>query len=272
MFNHVLKSASVERLKSLLQDRYGRSLEISFLNDSTYVDMNAHAFHVENGILEIPIVSQGHFLAVAKIHDALTLAETSQEAISEIVRLVLEPAFERWFLNQVHQVQGPFRKLGLLEAVTEAMHADESSFATVVLITSKNPHRVARTALQVHEALQGWAFVRWSEIKTQTRSVQDLRELGSATLLVDDIFDLNPEEKDLFREWFLHSESGAGPSLVLGSTLSWDQIKDQNLLPFEILQEAGQRQIEADFLPNDRRFCADAIKLLLDKEAQLHHH
>ena len=278
MITDILSSTSVERLKGILHRRYGKGLEVSFLNDSRIVEQTGGAFSVLEGDLHIPIQSNGQFLALAKIPEAESLPQSSQEAISEIVRLILEPAFYNWFLRQSEENReaSDLQKIGGLQIIDEAQElTDESEdfseemdqHAPVILITSKNPHRIPRVAQQVHDTLNRWAFVRWSELGNQVKTLQDLRSLGAMTILVEDLMHLSEEEKTLLNEWAQTSQEGSEPALIIGSTLGWNEIKDQRVLPEALLFQSGFYQIEADRLPSDRRFCEEAIKLLLDKEA-----
>ena len=280
MITDILSSTSVERLKGILHQRYGKGLEVSFLNDSRIVEQTGGAFSVFEGDLHIPIQSNGQFLAVAKIPEAESLPQSSREAISEIVRLILEPAFYNWYLRQSEENREStdLQKIGGLQIIdatqapeSEALSDDEdmSQHAPVILITSKNPHRIPRVAQQVHDTLNRWAFVRWSELHTQIKTLQDLRSLGAMTILVEDVLFLSEDQKNLLNEWAQTSLEGSEPALIIGSTLGWKEIKDQKVLPEALLYQSGFHQIEADRLPSDRRFCEEAIKLLLDKEAAL---
>jgi hypothetical protein len=275
MINDIMRSSSVERLRGILQSRYGKGLEVSFLNDSRVVELAGGTFALKEGVLQIPILSHGQFLAVAKIPDAGSLPKSSQEAITEMVRLVLEPAIYSWVLNksEENKDQHSFHRIGgpqALEEETSSELKDEKS--PVVLIISENPHRIPRLALQVHETLNRWAFVNWKDMRDQIKSVHDLRELGAMSILVEDVLMLTPDEKALLDEWIKTSQASTEPALILGSSMDWNRLKEQAVMPSGLLYEAGFHQIEADRLPADRRFCEEALQLLLDKGSAIHNH
>lgn len=273
MIHDILGSSSVTRLKGILKNRYGMGLELSFLNDSGVVELNGGASSLKEGALQIPISSNGQFLAVAKIPEASTLSASSHDAITEIVRLILEPALYNWFLDSKMQNEsGTFHRIGGLRILDATIPEVISERSAVVLLVSQNPHRIPRLAMQVHELMNRWAFVHWTEIRAQINSSQDLSDLGAMTILVDDILQLSPSEKNLLNDWIEGSLGQAEPALILGSSLGWADLKQNDVLPATLLHEAAFRQIEADRLPADRRFCEDAIKLLLDKEAIIHNH
>lgn len=274
MINDIMKSTSVERLQGILQSRYGKGLELSFLNDSDdVIATEANAFALKNGTLHIPITSHGRFLAVAKVPDVSALPRSSAEAITEVVKMILEPAIYNWYLDQTetNRETGVFNHLGDLHSVEddELFLETNGERAPVVLLVSHNPHRLPRLALQVHEVMNRWAFVHWNEVRSQIFGVQDLRELGAMTIFIEDALTLSSDEKFLLNEWIQTSKAENEPALIIGSSMGWSDLKAKDILPSFLLEEAGFHQIEADRLPADRRFCEEAIKLLLDKESAL---
>lgn len=276
MIMDIMRSTSVERLKGILRSRYGKGLEISFLADTSDLEgLGSTTFSLKGGTLYIPISTNGRFLAVAKVPQAETLNESSLPAITETVKLILEPALYNWYLNQTENnaLQDETHIVGGLHVVDETIQQSEtetlSERSPVIMITSQNPHRLPRVATQVHEVLDRWAFIHWNEIRSQIATIQDLRDLGAMTIFVDDALNLSVDEKFILNEWIQTSRAETEPALVIGSSMSWSQLKNEKVLPDFLLNEAGFYQIEADRLPADRRFCEDAIKLLLDKEAAL---
>ncbi|MFN7727621.1 MAG: hypothetical protein ACK5P7_00525 [Bdellovibrio sp.] len=274
MIKDIMQSTSIERLKGILQSRYGKGLELSFLNDSSdVVATEETSFLIKNGILHIPISSNGRFLAVAKVPDAGSLPNSSAEAITEVVKLILEPTLYSWYLNQSEINRDnlvTFNHLGELQSTQDELELESiGERSPVVLLISHNPHRLPKLALQVHDVMSRWAFVHWNEIRAQIFSVQDLRDLGAMTIFVEDALTLSNDEKFLLNEWIQTSKCENEPALVIGSQVAWTELKNKEILPTFLLEEAGFHQIEADRLPADRRFCEEAIKLLLDKESAL---
>lgn len=267
MFANIMRSSSVERLKGILASRYGMGFELSFLNDSNVVELAGGASSLREGALFIPIFSNGNFLAMAKVPGAESLSETSHDAITEIVRMILEPALYNMLLEQTERtITQPMPEMEELQVVSD------DSRSQVILMTSTNPHRIPRLAAQVHDILNTWALVRWSEMRQQIKTSQDIRSLGRMCLFVEDIYLLTEEEKVLLEEWIATSQATSEPILLLGSSSGWQQISEAGLLPKHLLSQAGLYQIEADRLPSERRTCEEAIKLLLDKEASLNNH
>ncbi len=276
MIHDILNSTSIERLKVILRDRYGKSLEVSFLNDSGLADPEG-ASSVREGSLKIPIWSEGRFLALASISEITSVPESSREAITEVVKLILEPTLHRWFRQQTdvnNNVLMPFQRVGNIHLVQDQVFETKEShdLSPVVLITSTNPNRIHRIATLAHEMIGRWAFVGWRDICPQIKSVQDISEMGAMTLFIEDVLTLTEFEKELLSEWALVSNEATDPALILGSTMPWHQLLEQNILPVSLLHHASRMQIHADRLPTDRKLCEEAIKLLLDKEVGFHNH
>lgn len=268
--NDIQNSTSFERLKGILKTRYGRGIELNFLVNTENANSDSNSTRLKEGSLLIPIHSHGHFLGMAKIPDAQTLPETSQSAITEIVRLILEPALYNAFLNRSEDnASAGTHHVGLHIVDATLQTSLDQDRSPIVLITSSNPHRVPRVAQQAHEAMNRWAFVNWKDIRSQIRTSKDLRDLGAMSIFIDDVLTLTPDEKQTLDTWFASSQSDSQPALIVGTTMTWQELKEQEILPSLLLHDAGFRQIQADRLPADRRFCEEAIKLLLDKEADL---
>lgn len=271
MLLDVMSSTSVVRLQGILQSRYGKGLELSFINDSSALMGEEGSFSIRNGTLLIPIFSHGHFLAMAKIPAADTLSTSAAEAIVAVVKLILEPALYNWYLKKSES------ELSNQEGFQQGLHvidlndsdAAESEKAPIALLISRNPNRIHKVAMQVHEQWKRWAFLSWNEIRSQIATIQDLRDLGQMTILVEEVLTLSEDEKFLLNEWLKISKAEHEPALILGTTQSWSELKEESILPEFMLSQAGFSQIEVEKLPADRKFCEEAIKLLLDKSTGL---
>ncbi|MFN7454826.1 MAG: hypothetical protein ACK5RO_09235 [Pseudobdellovibrionaceae bacterium] len=100
-----MNSQSVQKLRDILQHRYGKGLEVSILNDATSAEIQSAASVLKAGDLRIPISYNERFLATAVVKNAEDLDTEQQVTVAHLVRMVLEPAFYNWFLNQASATQ-----------------------------------------------------------------------------------------------------------------------------------------------------------------------
>jgi hypothetical protein len=271
MINDILESTSVQRLKGILHSRYGKGLELSFLNEVGFVQEQQGSTFEKDGKLCIPIFSNNKFLAVAKVTDGQVLPSSSKDAVTELVRLILEPALYNWCLNrQEESLIQEAKSLTEFGVESSSDSTSDSVSSPVVLLHSQNPTRTSRLAFDVHEQLGRWAFVNWNDVKSQIRTVKELRSMGAMTIFVPDILDLAPEEKDILNNWCLQIGHRADPALILGTTLSYIELSEMKALPLALSQRAGMYQIDGDRLPADRRFYREALSMLLDEKTALH--
>lgn len=278
----IMNTTSVTRLRGILQSRYGKGLELSFINDTSSSETPEGSFSVRNGTLVIPISYEGKFLALAKVPKVSELTDSSSEAIAAIVKLILEPALYKWFLDNTLQNHSEVDSYSNLHVVRENFNLNDTNLSDegnhnqiqlppdVVLLTTFNPNNVNKVAMQIHDLWSTrWAMVRWSDIRSQIATVRDIADLGKITILVEDIFNLSDDEKFLLNQWFKMANADSEPSLILGSNKTWSEINEEELLPEPLLRQTGFSQIDVDKLPVDRRLSNEAIQLLLDKSTLL---
>lgn len=275
MIHAIMKSSSVERLVGILRNRYGMGLELSFIFDSSRMEFGDRAFFLKEGALEIPLFSNDTCLGIARVPNAAPLNESTQESISDLVKLIMEPALYHWVLHNRSMSQlepavadGP----KALDQTGNATDSPEGEGPAVILLVGRNPHRLPRFAVQIHESTGRWAFMKWEELRAGVKSVRDLRDLGALTVFVDDILHLSESEKDLLNAWVRESDPRVEPVLILGSSRTALELRAEGILPSSLLEHAERHQVETDRLPADGRANEEAIKLLLDKETRIHNH
>ncbi len=267
MNTDILKMASVQRLTGLLKHRYGKGLEVRLLVDSMMSRSGDNAT-VSRGDLLIPIQMHGTFLGLARVPSVQDLPATSIDAITEVVRLILEPALYRRYLDgqpvsatvagESEQIQPG--KIQLLDGGRPSFLEDVQPKA--ILLHSLNPNRINRVAIHLHETTERWAMLRFSDMKS-FGSVRELQALGKATIFVEDLLHLSPEEIVILKEFMRTSDSEQHPVIVIGSTRTLAELESCQAYPHEIMGELERYNLSLDRWPQDETNLKQALELCL---------
>jgi hypothetical protein len=260
-------------------------------------DMDLEHSMVQAGTLRVPICARGKYLATAMISGADALSDGDINAVSEMVRLVLEPALfsiylERQELNSMASnsqdsnddtlsnvlplqsvVTADFRAEDLAESFlisgwNHDRQAPEFS-SSLLLLESKNPHTVARVAVHIHETGERWAMLRYADIKASLHSADDLRELGPMTLLIEDILFLSPEEQEVIAECATTLNPKTEPLILIGCTSPFQDLKRQGMVVPKLAEAIQDSRLELDRLPKDFSQLREVLELVLDRTALL---
>lgn len=260
----ILESSAVEKLQSLLLERYGKQIELNMINDASE-DFNfaAKSQRSHEGHLKIPISFNSHFFATAVIKEAQDLNEEDQASITSLVQMILEPTFYSWFLD--HQkpftiVANPVHHLSLVP--------DEEAQAEpeVWCLESLNTEWIKKVALRMHELSERWAFFEYKDIADQIFSVRDLNELGQVTLVVPDWTQLYPFHRNIIAEYLRTNvdNSLTRPLVLVGTTKSLDALKSLHAMSEDLLNRAATRHLRLDRLPTDFTRLEEVLKMLLE--------
>lgn len=253
----ILQTASVQRLQGLLKHRYGKGLEVRFLVDAT--QWNSSGVTVSSGDLFIPIVQEGMFLGLAKVPSVHDLPSTSIEAITEVVRLILEPALYRRYLDGQPT-------MGEVDGESEQIHsepANQEQSPKAVLLYSTNPQRIQKVAVNLHETTERWAMLRYSDMK-RFGSVEEIQGLGRATIFVEDLLQLSPDELNVLSEFLKVSDTRIEPMILVGSTRTLHEINNSGDYPETLTTEFSRFSAELDRWPQDESMLRQALSMILN--------
>lgn len=272
MTTDILQTASVQRLQGLLKHRYGKGLEVRFVVDTTDSQLNADSATVSSGDLFIPIQLHGMFLGLARIPSVQDLPSTSIEAITEVVRLILEPALYRRYLDGTpaeSQVDGESGQIHLIQGEGRDSSGDVSPKA--VLLQSTNPNRINRVAICLYETTERWAMLRYSDIKS-FGSVREIEALGKSIIFVEDLLLLSPSEILILADYLKTANTSVQPMILVGSTRALPEIEACGHYPESMVQELARFNAELDRWPQDEKTLKLALELCLQggsRSAQL---
>ena len=288
MLAEIMQKNSVQKLMGILADRYGMGLHITSMISATDMEVEHVHGELKEGSLRVPICARGKYLATAIMSGADVLSDGDISAVSEMVKLVLEPALfslylERFELNSraqniVHEEDNVF-PLYRSEQNSESK-AKENSSATMIsgwdrqrpefsssliMLESFNPHTISRVAVHIHETGNRWAMLRYSEIKSSISSLQDIKEMGPMTLLIEDILQLSPSEQEMIASYDGQTENE--PLILIGCTTPLVELVKNAMISEKIVQVCKPSRLELDRMPTEFSKLREAIELILDREA-----
>lgn len=263
ILNQIEQTDSIKRLRQVVEQRYGKSLKLSFLNDSHLLDCTKDAsYFVRLGDLKVPIIVNGQFLATAVIPDAHDLDAKDHLALAHLAQMVLEPLCYNLYLeNKVQSLNAPEMKAS--ENVVELFYQDRSEEfidkksspgSAVVCLRSLNPHRSKKVAELIHEISGRWASLPFQEIESQICTLEDIKTLGFLTLFVPDLLELKPEHQTILAQYSKIADRNEDPLVIVGSTLSSDD------LPAFL----AKNQLEVDRLPLNLASLRETLELMMD--------
>lgn len=266
MVTDILKTPSVQRLAGILQSRYGKDLEVRFIVDASAGSWSTAEASVSSGDLYIPINVRGTFLGLAKVPGVQSLPGTSIAAITDVVKLVLEPALYRRFLDGrvttlLSKQNEPVKK--------EALSLETSSKnAKAVLLCSHNPSVTTNMAIALHEETERWAMLRYSDMDFNFTDVQTLNTIGRATIFIEDVLQIAPKQWEILKAFLLQSNSAHHPLILLGTSRSWIEWRNSGEMDHDILDMVAPYTAELDRWPTNRKQQQEAFRLLLQPSLQ----
>lgn len=280
MLQVILKSESVVRLKDLLRSRYGKTLRIDWIKSTSSLDLIEGSHRVKDQELRIPIQVQEHYFALAVVEDIGQLSIEDHLLIVELVKLVLEPEFYNWYLGQIshnassklqadnvvsifrpHELYDPQEPFDI-DSYFQPTPSLES--ANVIFFQAQDPHLIPRLANEVHEISQRWAFLKFKDIQAQVQFPEDIKSLGSLTLVIDDVLELSPQQQETIYQYLISAQATMEPLLIIGSASKIESLEDQNLIHPGLAQVLKLQRLEVDRLPRDSKLLHDALEIMLE--------
>lgn len=278
MQNSTLDSSFVDRLKQILANRYGKDLQIRQLMDLSGIS-NTGELYTRGPDLHIPIQVNGTLLGTAVVPSADDLNNEKRSGVAQLVRMVLEPAMYKWYLDQreanleelskahpqldnVHvfgdSAQDDLTDEGLeeepsAELISHLIHLEGSS--------EKNNKKVA---LQLHEMTGRWAFVPFNDIKGQLHSSLDIARLGGMSIFVENVENLNSSEQELLMEYITEDHLPDEPIIITSSLRSLNDLEKSTLDP-KFVDEISVNCFEVDRAPLTSEGLKEVLELFFMK-------
>lgn len=236
--------------------------------------------------LLISVMANDHYLATAIVPQAEEIPETDRLAITHLVKMVLEPEFYSWYLDQmthnsllshlttdnIVSIHTPFdlRETFFSETQLDAEIEHHSSAAlipddgtSVLFLEARSPSQIQKVAIDIHEVSERWAYLRFQDVKDQIQSVQDLMGLGSLTLFVEDILNIGAFHREIIADYLKNNHSNEEPLLLIGSATSFADLQAHDMLHPDLAHILESHRLEVERLPRTRDLFREAIEMVL---------
>lgn len=289
MQNSTLDSAFVNRLKQILSNRYGKGLQIRQLLDLAELSSSEEAF-TRGRDLHIPIRVNGSVLGTAVVPSADDLNAEKRQGVAQLVRMVLEPAMYKWYLDQKEANLVELNKAQLtlddnvrlfgedrlpsiddllndnLDKLNESPNFELISHLIHLEGSSQITNR--KVAIQLHELTGRWAFVPFNDIKGQIHSVQDIAKMGAMTIFIESIENLNDAEQELLLEYIAHEHYSDEPLFITSSSKNMEDLSKCSLRD-SLVDELSVNCFEVDRAPLTSHGLKEVLELFFTKDAPL---
>jgi len=286
MFTENLKDNSIRKLEGILRNRYGMGFRLASIVDAQDVEVGDSKGELRGGALYVTICARGKYLATAVLNGAEKLSNPDVDAVTEMVKLVLEPALYSSFLEKQEQnvsVQSTDQDdhqehsnlISMFQSPTPINNWTKEGpafMSSMLLLESGNSQTIQRVSVHIHELSERWALLNYRDVRHQLHTLQDLRELGAMTLVIHDVTALTRAEQELlvkFQQNVKNSTVQSEPMILLGSAMTWPELQAQKILIPELLSELEATRLELDRLPQEFSRLKSALELFLDRNAVL---
>lgn len=275
MQNSTLDSSFVNRLKQILASRYGKGLQIRQLMDLS--ENYEQDLFTRGNDLYIPIRVNGAFLGTAIVPSAHDLDEDKRHGVAQLIRMVLEPAMYKWYLDtkesnllKITNAQFDLTNLRLYESPGAADTTENELNSILIHLEGSNETINKKVALAVHDLSSRWAFVPFNDIKGQLHSGQDMAKMGAMTIFVENVGTLNSAEQELLLEYISEQQYFKGPLIITSSLLSLSELRqDKDKLNKNLADQMAANCFEVDRAPLSNQGLKEVLELFFMNEPLL---
>jgi hypothetical protein len=278
MVREVLNSTAMGTLRGIIQDRYGLGIDLRFIQGvSSGNKLERDSFEFE-GHVHFPIMVADRLLATAVIENGSRLSQHEQRTAGELIRLFLEPELFSKYLEQVtsnYEAEGKAAQQDSDESnlvqlnrksvwEPESQSGNKSLSSNLFVFESPNNKMLFRLASNIHELSGRWAFLNIKDIKSGISNAEDLRSLGTITLFIDDLSQLEVKFQELLAEVLLSSQPDQEPLFIVGSTSPIQTLIDENLISPKLSKLLQTYVMDAERLPKDPRLLQESLEIMME--------
>ncbi|QDK39436.1 hypothetical protein [Bdellovibrio sp. NC01] len=285
MQNSTLDSSFVNRLKQILASRYGKGLQIRQLMDLSELQSDEDAF-TRGRDLHVPIKVNGSYLGTAVVPSADDLNQEKRQGVTQLIRMVLEPAMYKWYLDQRESNLMEISKANLnlenvhlfaeeMPSIDELLKEDNDTaqsrgldlISHLIHLEGRSETTNKKVALQLHEMTGRWAFVPFNDIKGQLHSSFDICKLGAMTIFIENVESLNAAEQELLMDYLSEDHLSDEPLVITSTNLKADELQQVEALGANLRDELSVNCFEVDRAPLSTQGLKEVLELFFMKDA-----
>lgn len=262
--------SSINKLKSILKNRFGKGLEISRLTDLQSVGPDSD-FFFKNADLVIPIFQDDTYLGTAIIPDAKEIDDRNITSISTLVKMTLIPVFYSQF-QTLHESnlkaagitntnEDAFDDFGIRQVQSSA---DVSNIISHVIHLNGIKEIVFKVAHQIHEIDKRWAFLPYENVRNEFKSLDTIKNLGNISVFIEDVLALTLDEQKLISAYKAQSNSGSSeePLIIVGSQAELAELATHPGIVSEMVHVMNEQTFEVNKAPLTYAKLKEAVEIL----------
>lgn len=268
--------SSIKKLKSIIQNRFGKGLEISRLSEVTAVEPTLDFFFKESDLL-IPIFQDKIYLGLARVPRADGLEPKNLESLTTLVKMTLIPILYSQYqdvqesnLKINNQNEDSINLLGSDDFGIRDFQISEESECTKNILISNVIHLngikeiCRKVAHQIHEIDTRWAFLPFENVRAEFKSIESIESLGHITIFIEDVLKLTSSEQKIISLYKNQSRKNSyeGPLIVLGSQLPINELAEDPDLGTEIKDVMNEQTFEVNRAPLTYSKLKEAVEIL----------
>lgn len=287
MQNSTLDSSFVNRLKQILSNRYGKGLQIRQLMDLSELQSEDDAY-TRGRDLHVPIKVNGALLGTAVVPSADDLNQEKRQGVTQLIRMVLEPAMYKWYLDQRESNLAEISKANLtldnvhlfaeeMPSIDELLKEDADlakslSFdliSNLIHLEGRTETTNKKVALLLHEMTSRWAFVPFNDIKGQLHSAYDIAKLGAMTIFIENVESLNAAEQELLMDYLAEEHAADEPLIITSTKMNAAELEAVESLSAVLIDELSVNCFEVDRAPVTTQGLKEVLELFFMKDAPI---
>lgn len=251
--------SSINKLKFLVKDKFGKGLEINRLTELNSLKRDSDFYFNKKDML-IPIFQDQLFLGVAIVKKAIEIESEQHLALSSLVKKTLTPLLYSEF-QEIHQNNFPVNSLPFVRPdVSSYVSPDvipetkQNRIISQVIHLNGVPERILKVAHQIHELENRWGFVPLKNLNVSfdrhsNQSLEEVKKLGSMTIFIPDILELNLKQQLFLAKYQKQVRDEESPLIIVGSNLQLEKMANHPGMSMEFLIALDQVTFEVNKAP-----------------------
>lgn len=262
--------SSINKLRSIIKNRFGKGLEISRLTDLQSVGPDSD-FFFRNRDLVIPIFQKETFLGTAIVPDAKEIDDRNINSISTLVKMTLIPVFYSQFQTlQENNLKAIEKQLDIGSTsddfgIRQSIDRHQASGIVAHVIHLNGIREIVfKVAHQIHEIDNRWAFLPYENVKNEFKSLQSIQSLGNITVFIDDVLNLTLEEQKMISDYKAVSKPHRNnePLIIVGSGKDLAELGTHPNISSDMLYVMNEQTFEVNRAPLTYAKLKEAVEIL----------
>lgn len=294
MENQQLDKSVLEKLQKLIKNRFGKEIQLRQLTDMRLQQQSGEC-HLIGPDLHVALKQDDQFLGTVVVPDASDLKSESRQQMTQMIRMVMEPALYSWFLerkeNNLQQISqfnfstenlSVFEDLILDEAELneneddffhlnqevqkDGEHSRKSQLVSKLIhLTGKTESMNRKVALQIHDMAHRWAFVPIQDIAASVANVDDLRRLGALTIYAADIEKLDERIQSILVAYLNQEANDDEPLIISTSAKTNLDLQGNESLVVDLKEKIMINSFEVDQAPLSYSHLKEVLEMFFFK-------